>query len=472
MISLDGRRLSTADVAAAASGAPVEVTAHARERAAGSHEFATRVSAERPVYGRTTGVGANRSEAVPDDGAHALALLRSHATSAGPWRSAERVRATLVVRLNQLAAGGSGASPEVLDALTAMLDADALPQIREFGNIGTGDISALAAVALALAGETSTSHPMPVRLAVGAHDALPLISSNAATIGDAALAVFGLRRLADAAVVVAALTFAAVDGNGEAFAEAAEVSTPFDGAREVCRRVRSLVSEARPAARIQDPFGLRTLPQVHGAFIDALSRLDEVITTMANAPAENPVLLPGVGIAHHGGFHATYLAQALDAALSALAQAADLTLARISMLNEPALTGLPAFLGDGTPGASGVMVLEYVAASLLATLRGLAHPSSGQGVTLSRGVEESASFASQAAVQALDAVPVYRSLIACELVACVRAVRMRDLDLAHSPLSQPLSLCDVLDRAVADRDLSADIELAAGLTEVLADLGD
>jgi histidine ammonia-lyase len=471
VISLDGRRLSTADVAAAASGASVEVTAHARERAAGSHEFATRVSAERPVYGRTTGVGANRSEAVPDDGAHALALLRSHATSAGPWRSAERVRATLVVRLNQLAAGGSGASPEVLDALSAMLDADALPRIREFGNIGTGDISALAAVALALAGETSTSHPMPVRLAVGAHDALPLISSNAATIGDAALAVFGLRRLADAAVVVAALTFAAVDGNGEAFAEAAEVATPFDGAREVCRRMRSLVSEARPAARIQDPFGLRTLPQVHGAFIDALSRLDEVITTMANAPAENPVLLPGVGIAHHGGFHATYLAQALDAALSALAQAADLTLARVSMLNEPTLTGLPAFLGGGTPGASGVMVLEYVAASLLATLRGLAHPT-GQGVTLSRGVEESASFASQAALQALDAVPVYRSLIACELVACVRAVRMRGLDLAHSPLSQPLSLCDLLDRAVADRDLSADIELAAGFTEVLADLGD
>ncbi len=471
MISLDGRRLSTADIASASSGAAVEVMAVARERAAESHDFATRASAERPVYGRTTGVGANRSEAVPDNGAHALALLRSHATSAGPGRSAERVRATLVVRLNQLAAGGSGASPEVIDALTAMLDADALPQIREFGNIGTGDISALAAVALALAGETSTSRPMPLRLAVGAHDALPLISSNAATIGDAALAVVGLKRLADAAVVVAALTFEAVDGNREAFAEAAEVATPFDGARDVCRRIRSLVPAARPAARIQDPFGLRVLPQVHGAFIDALSRLDDVVTTMANAPSENPVFLPGVGVAHHGGFHAAHLAQALDAALSALAQAADLTLARISMLNEPALTGLPAFLGDGTPGASGVMVVEYVAASLLATLRGLSHPSGDQGVTLSRGVEESASFASQAAVRAIDALPVYRSLIACELVAGVRAVRMRGLDLGHSPLSQPLSMCDVLDRAVADRDLSADLELAAGLAEVMADLG-
>src|SRR5450755_4571745 len=95
VISLDGRRLSTADIASASSGAAVEVMAVARERAAESHDFATRASAERPVYGRTTGVGANRSEAVPDNGAHALALLRSHATSAGPGRSAERVRATL-----------------------------------------------------------------------------------------------------------------------------------------------------------------------------------------------------------------------------------------------------------------------------------------------------------------------------------------------------------------------------------------
>jgi histidine ammonia-lyase len=357
----------------------------------------------------------------------------------------------------------------LLDAVKAMLDADALPRVREFGSIGTGDLSALAATGLALVGEGSTSNPMPVQIVIGTHDALPLLSSNAATIGDAALAVVALRRLADAATVVAALTFVAVDGNEEAFAAVAELATPFGGARGVARHMRALVSPARAAARIQDPYALRTLPQVHGAFIDALERLDDVVTAMASAPTENPVLLPGLGIAHHGGFHAAYLAQALDAALSAMAQSAQLTLARVSVLNEPDLTGLPAFLGDGAPGASGVMVIEYVAASLLATLRGSATPSGVQSVTLSRGVEEAASFASLAALHALEAIATYRSLLACELVAAVRALRMRNLD-SNSFVTVALSKCRGLDAEIADRDLTADISVAEGVLDALAEL--
>jgi histidine ammonia-lyase len=472
VISLDGAHLRVADIALAAAGpVAVSVTAEARQRAVASHEFAVRVSADRVVYGRTTGVGANRSQAVEDAGAHALALVRSHATSAGPLRSAARVRAMLVVRLNQLAAGGSGSSPELLDALAAMLDADALPRVRELGSVGTGDLSALATAALALGGEGSTSNPLPMRVEIGAHDGLPFISSNAAAVGDAALAVAELRALADAAMVVAALTFAAVDGNEEAFAEAVERATPFDGARYVARQMRSLVSPGRAPARIQDPFGLRTWPQVHGAFIDALDRLDDVVTRMANAPSENPVLLPEVGVAHHGGFHAAYLVQALDAVTSAVAQSAQLTLARIGLLNEPALTGLASFLGDGTLGASGVMVVEYVAASALGSLRGLATPAGLQSVTLSRGVEEDASFASLAAVHALDASPTYRTLVACELVAAVRAARMCSLAVnGSSTLGAALSLCGGLSVEMADRDLTGDISAAADLLVELAGL--
>ena len=465
MIALDGGHLASSDIAAVASGAlSVEVSAEARLRVAESHEFAAKVSVERPVYGRTTGVGANRTETVADPGEHALALLRSHATSAGPLRSAERVRAMLVVRLNQLAAGGSGVSPTLLDGLLAMLDADALPLVREFGSIGTGDLSALATTALALGGEMSTSAPLPLFIALGRHDALPFMSSNAATIGDSALVLAALRASADAAMVVAALTFAAVDGNDEAFSELMERTTPFPGAQAVARRMRGLVSEVAPAARIQDPFSLRTLPQVHGAFLDALDGLDHVVTKLANAPAENPVIVPGVGIAHHGGFHAAYLGQALDAVASALAQSAQLTYARICLLNEPALTTLPAFLSDGTPGASGVMVVEYVAASVLATLRLLATPAGVQSVTLSRGVEDDASFASLAAAKVLAAVESYRTVLACELVVAVRAVRMRGLAIGDdTALGSALSACRDLDTATADRDLTSDIDTAEAL---------
>jgi histidine ammonia-lyase len=354
-----------------------------------------------------------------------------------------------------------------------MLDADALPRVREFGSIGTGDLSALATTALALSGEAPTSNPLPFVVTLGVDDALPFLSSNAATIGDAVLALVKLRRCAQATIVSAALTFAAVDGNAEAIAEAVERVTPFAGARWVAQQMRALVNPPAAPARIQDSFGLRALPQVHGSLIDALARLDGVITAMANAPSENPVALPGIGLAHHGGFHAAYLVQALDAAMAALAQSAQLTLARISVLNEPAFTTLPAFLGDGTPGASGVMVIEYVAASALGTLRGLAMPAGLQSVTLSRGVEEDASFASLAAVNALNAAPTYRTLVGCELVAAVRAVRMRrdQADREHGPaLDRVLDLCGALDSALVDRDLSVDIEVAGTLVDVLANL--
>ena len=116
VVTVDGAHLTVADIAAVATRTEgVELAPAARGRAAESSEHAERVSARRPVYGRSTGVGANRDIAIADPAAHALALLRSHATSAGAPRAAERVRAMLVVRLNQLAAGGSGASPALLD---------------------------------------------------------------------------------------------------------------------------------------------------------------------------------------------------------------------------------------------------------------------------------------------------------------------------------------------------------------------
>ena len=455
-IPVDGRRLTVDDLlSVAVEQRNVELADEARSRAAQSHEFAERISAERAVYGRTTGVGANRDVAIDDPAANAVALARSHATSAGPLRVPERVRAMLVVRLNQLAAGGSGASPALLDGLVRMINADALPQVREFGSIGTGDLSALATTALALTGETPSSVASSIPL--GSHDALAFLSSNAAAIADAALACTRLTTLARATVSAGALTFTAVDGNPEAFAEVVEQATPFEGARQVCRWVRSLVEPVGRSARIQDPFGLRAMPQVHGALLDALTHAEDVVTRMANSPSENPLLLPDGGVAHHAGFHAAYLGQALDAVVSAAAQSAQLVLARLSMLCEPAFTGLQPFLGDGRAGASGVMACEYVAASALGSLRALTAPTGVQTVTLSRGVEEDASFASLAARQALDAVDRYRIVLACEVTAAVRATRMRAL-----PVPAPLAS---LPSETADRDLSADLDQAVELLD-------
>lgn len=462
MPEIRGAGCGIADVVAAArQGAAVTLAPGAHDRVARARSYADQVAATRPVYGRSTGVGANRQLAVDDPAAAAGRLLRSHASSSGPVRSDERVRAMLVVRLAQLAAAGNGIDPRVLDALVDLLGSGTLPEVREGGSIGTGDLAALASVALAM--ESGRGAPL-----FGPGDALAFLSSNAGVVADAALAIHDLERLASSALVVAALTFDAVRGNAEAFSPAALAATPFPGAARVGAVLQGLVGPAEPA-RIQDPFGLRTLPQVHGPLLDRLAECAAVVEAMTNVGSENPVLSPELGVAHHGGFHAAYLGQALDGLRLALAQAAQLGLARISMLADPDLTGQPAFLGDGTPGASGVMLLEYDAAAALAELRTLAAPTGLQSVTLSRGVEEDASFAAQAARQSLAAVAPYRALVAAELVAARRCLGMSGRD-PGTALAGVVDGLASLDGGLADRDLSADLATASLALDVLADL--
>ncbi len=469
MPTLDGGHLSLDEIVAVSRReAPVQVDASVRARVAASHAFANTVAEQRPIYGRSTGVGANRDQVQPDPDSQARQLLRSHATSSGALRSAPRVRAMLGIRLNQLATDGNGISPSVLDALESMLAADALPPVREGGSVGTADLAALATTALVLSGEVQNDPPLPETAVFGPGDALTFMSSNAAVLADAALAVADLDRLARSALVIAAMDFAAVRGNAEAFSPAVEVATPFPGSRWVCRTMREVIDADVVPARIQDPFSLRTFPQVHGALMDRLAFAEQVIVTMANSPSENPIVSPQLGVAHHGGFHAAYLVQSLDSLVLAVAQSAQLSLARLTMLAEPAYTGLHPFLGDGTPAASGVMIVEYSAASALAELRALATPAGIQAVTLSRGVEEDASFATLAARQALESVSRFRAVLAAELVASLRCLRMQG---SHPPaLASALAYLDERDGGVPDmhdRDLTYDLILAEELVDGL-----
>ncbi len=471
MLQIDGHHLSSAEIAAAGAGPlAVEVTEQARQQVARSHEQAVLAGRRRPIYGLTTGVGANRLVEIEPDPASAQALLRSHATSAGPARSADRVRAMLLIRLNQLCAAGAGVRPVIVQALTDMINTDALPSIREFVGIGTAELSALATTALALQARSMLPGSATPELVFGPHDALPFISSNAAALSDAALAAARFATSARAALAVASLSFAAVRGNAEAYAPAVELATPMPGARATCRVMRGLVGTPE-ADRIQDPYGLRALPQAHGILLDALSALRSTIEAFANAPSENPSILPDGSVAHHGGFHAGYLALTSDTAAIAAIQSGQLALNRLTYVSEPNHTGLEPFLGDGTPGASGVMVVEYVAAAALGDLRAAAAPASTQSITLSRGIEDTASFASLAARQLLTAADRYQLLVGCELVAALRAVRISKPALTTAQ-SRAVELCAGLSPVLDDRDLTGDIEIAQALIPRLAELVD
>jgi len=485
VVVIEGRRLTCAQVAAVARGREtVELAPGVRDRVAAAHERAVAATGRRQVYGRTTGVGANRDVAVTDPAAHAFNLLRSHATTAGPPVDPEAVRGMLVVRLNQLAAGGSGVHPRVVDALHALLRDGVLPDVRREGGIGMGDLAALAATALTILGErpggpTGTPGPPPGP-AAAAGDVLAFMSSNALTIAESALACADLARLGRAAVVVAGLSARALRANLEAFDPLVEEITPFPGARAVCRWMRELLGEGYTPARLQDFFGLRCLPQVQGPVLDAVEGLDGVVGRLANVAAENPVVRPDApDVVHHGGFHTAYLELSLDGATLAVAQSCASVLGRLAHLLEPLTPGGPAFLAGGVPGSSGAMALEFVAASALGALRALAVPAGLQTVTLSRGVEDDASFASLSARQARDAVPRYATLLACELVAAVRSLRLQGLtaeqlrtgsSAAGPKLIAALALCRDLPDSPADRDLTPDLDLATALLEPLADL--
>ncbi|MER7349342.1 aromatic amino acid ammonia-lyase [Streptomyces aurantiacus] len=480
VVVLDGLGLPVADVVRLADSAarPVPGT-DAMKRAEESWNAARRIASWGRVYGRSTGVGANRTEDVPTEAAadHGLRLLRSHAGAIGAELPAREVRAMLAVRANQLLAGGAGLRPSVVTALCEALQTGAYPKVNEFGSVGTGDIAALSQMGLALAGEHPWEGQAPRPQPLDNNDALALISSNALTLGQSALALHELRGLLGATQVVAALSLLAVDGSYEAYALPVHEARRHPGSYAVAERMRRLLGAADrptpPLGRIQDPYGFRCVPQIHGPAHDAADALEDVLTVEINAAAENPLISPeDMAAYHHGGFYMAQLALSLDHFRLAVTQAARLSSSRLSTLNEPAFTRLRPFLADAEPASSGVMILEYAAGAALGDLRAFSAPASLGHAVLSRGVEEQASFASLAARQTLRAPGAYRLVVGCELVAAVRALRQRELRLDDSlPVAWAYELAaSVLEQDTADRPLTDDVTAAAALLDRFTEL--
>ena len=475
---VDGATMSCADVAAAARrGVRAAVAPEGLARAAASHAAALAAVGGSAFYGRTTGVGANSAVAVAPGSGHGLRLLRSHAGGAGEQVSPDVARGALAVRLNQLAAGGSGASPAWLEAVTDALNAGLTPEFPVLGAIGTGDLTGLAATALALIGERPwrsaegrlTRALLPPSVADA--EALAFLSSNAVTLAAAALAQQDLVRLLDAELQVAALSHVALSGSAQPYAQAVQSARPHPGQAATARRLRALLGPdaAAPGARVQDPYGLRALPQVHGPAVDALGQLERVLATELNAAAENPLVdLAGGQVLHNGNFHGAYLALALDAARLAVCADAALSPARLAALTDPDRTGLRPFLAGGPDGSSGIMILEYTASAALAELRMLAAPASLGTAVLSRGAEEHAAFSPQAARAAAAMVPRLRTMLACELVAAVRGLRQRAVAPTGAQLRAVYDQCRELLPA-DDGDHPLDVDVAAA-EQVIADL--
>jgi histidine ammonia-lyase len=489
-VVLDGSSLTPDAVARIArAGVWVELDPAARERNSAARRAVEAILARGDdLYGVSTGVGPLRAYrlAGAEREDHQLRLLRSHACGAGRPLPAEHVRAAMATRANQLGAGGAGVADELLDALVGALNADLVPVTRELGSLGTGDLTALADIALALLGEgrvwrggepadageaLRAAGVAPGRL--GPRDGLGFMSSNAVTIGHAALLVADARALFDTWLTVAALSFQAAGADPVVLDARVHTAGHRPGQTAVAARMRELLAgvEGRTreptATAIQDPYPFRALPQVDGPVEDALSALGQTVTHELNFAGENALIIAEDEIAlANGNPHAAALANAIDGLRTALAQSAALIAARVSALLDTSLTGLPAFLARSPGPESGALILEYTAHSTAAEVRSLVTPVAAQTVSVARGVESHASLAPIAARRAHEALEALRVLVATELVASVRALRLA----GHDPRgagTRPLyeAAAARLDSDMRDRPLHPDVEAARLLVE-------
>ena len=235
MLVLNGSATIADVVALADRREQVSVSPATVEAVRRAHQVAADLSTRYDIYGRTTGVGANRATSVsPTDSEYGMRLLRSHAVDAGDPLDDRTVRAMLAVRLIQLCVPGAGLDPAILAGLETMLNDDALPELRQYASIGTGDLAPLAGTALTLIGERPASKPLTPMAQWGADSALPFMSSSALTVGRGCLALEELSRLERASSVIYMLSFLALDGNPQALSSIAARAS----AAPVCRHRR------------------------------------------------------------------------------------------------------------------------------------------------------------------------------------------------------------------------------------------
>jgi len=449
-LQLTGRGLTVEDVLAVARGMrPVDVDPTARERMAASRAVIDRVAASgETVYGVTTGFGDLADVRISPEQTATLQrnLVRSHAAGVGEPLPEEVVRAMLVLRVNALAVGLSGVRPELADLLVAMLNAGVHPHIPSRGSVGaSGDLAPLAHLALVVIGEGEAEvggrrlagaealaaaglEPMELQ----AKEGLALLNGTQLMAALGALAAADARQLVIAADVVGAMSLEAMLGTASAFDEALIGARPHPGQVASAARLRGLLADSEIGAshrssphRLQDPYSLRCMPQVHGAVHDALAPLEGVLAVEMNAATDNPLVFPDGRVVSGGNFHGEPVALALDHARVALTALATISERRTARLVDARLSGLPAFLAVEPGLESGLMIAQYTAAALVNELKTVAHPASVDTIPTSANQEDHVSMGATSALLLREAVDRVTAVLAIEALCAARGLDLR-----------------------------------------------
>ena len=403
------------------------------------------------VYGVNTGFGLLAQTRIPADRLADLQrnLILSHSCGLGDPLPRATVRLMIILKLIGLGRGHSGVRRAVIDALQSLLDADAMPVIPSQGSVGaSGDLSPLAHMVATLMGEGSidlAGTVMPAAaalqkmgrdpLALGPKEGLALINGTQASTAIALDALFLGERLFAAALGSGAMAVDALKGSCAPFDARLHALRGQPGQIAVAARLRALLDGSdigtshHDCDRVQDPYSFRCQPQVMGASLDLLVNAARTLAIEANAVTDNPILFPDTDEAISGGnFHAQPVAFAADIIAMALCEVGSLSERRTSVLVDPTMSRLPAFLTDDGGLNSGLMIPQVTAAALVSENKSLAFPASVDSIPTSAGQEDHVSMAPIAARKAVRIAHNAAGVIAVELIAAAQGLDY------HAPL--------------------------------------
>ena len=488
-IELDGETLCLGSFEAVARGTKVALAPSVLEPVRQSRAVvADLLEAGDTIYGINTGFGKLSSERIAKDQVKQLQrnLILSHCAGVGRPLSREAVRGMLVLRLNSLIRGYSGVRMEVLDLMVECLNRDVVPWVPSRGSVGaSGDLAPLAHVAAALMGNGyclgMEGQRVPAAVAVQraglrpveyeAKEALALINGTQliGSVGGLALARAG--RLLVAADIIAGMSLEALMGTDSVFADAVHQARPHPGQMAVAAHLRTLlagselIASHKHCGKVQDPYSLRCIPQVHGASRDGWAWCVEVFEREFNAASDNPVVLRDERrIVSGGNFHGAPVALACDTAAIALSYLGSMSERRCDKLLDSRESGLPSFLTDQGGLCSGLMIAQYGAAALVNENKLLSNSSTADSIPTSAGHEDHVSMGPAAAFKLRRLVDNLEQILAAEWICAAQALEYRR-PLRFGPGTE--RGLEVLRRQVSplkeDRYLADDLALAKAL---------
>jgi len=403
---------------------------------------------DEPMYGINTGFGALANKRV--DGKELKQLQRnlilSHSVGVGDLIPKDIARLMLQLKIHSLGLGNSGISEKTFDRLIYFADHDLIPAMPEKGSVGaSGDLAPLAHMSLPLLGlgyfwNTEGTDVLPAKKVLKQHnlepielqpkDGLSLINGTQLMSAYGAYVLEKSLSLMKEADLIAAMSLEALQGSIKPFDERIHEIRPHTGQQEVARNVRDLLVQSeileshRNCGKVQDPYCLRCVPQVHGAARDGLRYCRKVIETELNSVTDNPLVFENGDIISGGNFHGEPLALALDHAKIALSEFASISERRTYLLLE-GHDGLPELLMEETGINSGFMIPQYTAAALVSENKVLSHPSSVDSIPTSLGQEDHVSMGSISALKLLEVFENVEQVLAIELFTAAQALDFR-----------------------------------------------